>query len=354
MCDLRFSPKHHRTTAHPLFALFFKPLCNSIKRDMGMAAAAFKINLVVAAIGNVLFFACLRNIGLNRMGALLFTGILAVSFAHFLYGSIPETYIFVSTSLILLLFLFLFLKDYKAFVVSFLPASLLSIGITATNIVFVVILFFFKVHRKSELRKALLHVFAFCLVLGIMFYGLVLLQKKMYPLQKDIFAPTAVSSNTQFLRDHLVRFPLRTLAVRLPHFFLYNEVVPGRIRNVVTFPGWGQVRGITWATMGIYILFMSICVWMLLKLKTERSNAFWPLLAYFGFNICFFLIYGYEPHLYQAHYTFAWVALLAVPFGVENGTPRTARYASYLCMFVLLPLLVLNNWDFLIDVLNAD
>ncbi len=184
-----------------------------------MPVAALTINIFFGSIGNVLFFLCLRKIGLNQLNAVLFTGILALSFPHLLFGSIPETYIFVFTSLVLLFALFLFVNRRKTFFISFLPASLFSIGITATNVVFVVILFFRKMQQQSGFRRAILHLVAFCVLVAITLSGLILLQKRMYPLQKDVFASTTISSNVEFLSIRHISFSSHNSCRQTSAFF---------------------------------------------------------------------------------------------------------------------------------------
>ena len=353
MCDLKFSPKQHRTTAHPLFALYFRPICGPMKTKMLMTTAAMRINLVAAALGNILFYFCLRKIGLKSILSALFTAFLALSISHLIYGTIAETYIFVFTSLTLLLFVYLYLSRFPLFFIACLAGSLVSTGITATNAVFGILLYFFKIREKWGFSKALLHTIVFSLAMIIGLFALIKLQHKMYPNLKDFFAETTVSSNTQFLRTDVFDFPGAALAHRLPHLFVFNEIAPGMVRHKPGFPGWPNIPAITLISITLYFAVISLSVAAYVKAKTYRLKVFRPLSAYFLFNVCFFLFYGSEPHLYYEHYTFAWIAMLALPFASVNAIPKKIMLPLFVCIVLLLPLVALNNWYFIQSVLSS-
>lgn len=350
MCDRNFSPKYHRSTAHPLFTLFFKPLGISLSNHLGRPQAAMLINIIFAAIGNSLFYLCLRKIGLRTLIAILFSVFTASTTGHLIFSSIPETYAYAFTGLILLLLVFLFTNKFW-FWIGFLLASLFSVGITMINVVFAVILFCCKFWGKFGIAKQLLYLMIFLFLLASSFVALIKLQKCIYPNSKDVFSQQLISSNTEFLRYELFSEPVRALTNRLPHLFVYNVVAPGMVRIRVAFPGFESLRPITLISMILHLLFLGISLWLVWQLKVFRNRVFVAVGSYFVFNVAFYLLYGYELHLYATHYTFALMILAAFPFTAEGLIPSRIRYALTGLLVLLIPLVAINNWTFLAGIL---
>jgi hypothetical protein len=323
-----------------------------MKKTYGKPGAAMLINIFFGSLGNALYFLCLCKLGLRKIDGILFTSVLAVSLPHMLFSSIPETYAFTSTSLILLLFLFLFVTGRMSFLFWFLAGSLLSIGITITGIIFSMFLFFRRLHVKAEPGKAILSLLIFCIVLAFTFDGFIHIQEQLYPGTKRFFDRETISSNAAFLSDELLQHPVEAILRRVPHFFLYNVVAPGSVRNAVTFPGIRQSYPMTLLTMTIYLCLMSLCIYLMITMKVYRDGLFRTLLLFLCFSALFFLFYGTEPHLYQAHYTFAWVTLLAFPLTMRKQIPGKILHGFYVCMGLFLPMLALNNWIFLRAILD--
>ena len=352
MADTGFSAKPHRSTAHPLFTLLLRPIGVALSQYLNRAQSALLVNIMMAGMGNALFYLCLRKIGLPGRIAILFTLLLAVSAGHLVFSSIPETYAYSFTALTLLIVIFLFCHKLW-FWILFLPASLFATGITIINVVFSIILFIAKFWNDLPIAKQMKHLATFLLLFAALFVGLERLQKQVFPNSKDVFSRELISSNTAFLRYDFFSDPAKAIANRLPHLFAYNLVAPGMVRNKVTFPGFDEARPITLISLAMCLALSALSFWQIWRQKIFGNRVFAAVGTYFLFNVLFYLVYGYEPHLYATHYTFALVILLAFPFVAIDSIPPKVRYAFYALLVALIPLVALNNWTFLNNLLNT-
>ena len=347
LCDEKFVAKYHRTTVHPLFAIFFKPFGSRLASQIGAPNAARTLNTSIAAIGIVLFYWFLRMTGLSRLHSGLGAGILAGTASHVVYGAIPETYAFASASLILLALIFVLVQNERMFQIAMIPASVFSMGITLTNFVFAAILFCARFLKRTSKIKQLYYFTTFCMIVAGLFLALLFLQKWVYPNTRDFFSKHLYESNRAFLSAAILETPFVRIANRTPHLFLHNVVAPGIVRHRPAFPATSELSTLTLVTFIVYGCVLLFSIYLIARFRLYRTRIFLALLVYFLFQWIFFLIYGDEPHLYTSHYTFALIALMAFPFAAQNRLPPKMIHGLTAMCAVLLPLLFANNILFL-------
>jgi peptidoglycan/LPS O-acetylase OafA/YrhL len=172
---------------------------------------------------------------------------------------------------------------------------------------------------------------------------------------QPLFGADMISSHATWIDLGLLKHPISCLAEQLPYFFVYNVVAP----DIVPNPGnpwdkYGLAGSIptTWIlAVALYVPLVLGAAYALWKTQRFKSRLFVTLALFLGFSIVLHLFYGAsEPHLYAAHYTFAWVAMLACAFSADGAARRLPAGVSALLVAVLTAtcaLVAVNNLSFL-------
>ncbi|MCZ6807129.1 MAG: hypothetical protein O7F08_09265, partial [Deltaproteobacteria bacterium] len=362
LTDPRYVPPKHRQLAHPLFALFFRPIGTPLARAFGGAHVAIAFNAFFAAAGLIAFLAVLRQLGLPEHLAWTYSSLLGVSTVHLLYGSLPETFIYAFASLVLMPLVFLGIESDRRFVGALAVVTFFSAGITLTNGVFGLLWLgarFWSHPKRQQLQFAL----AFAgLTVAMLVAGLAM-QASLYPRLTAFASPDFFGSHARFLSNEVFEHPLSFVGERLPYFLVHSVIAPAIVDNPHgTGDRYGldlQAIPITWfPALLLYLPFVGMSLYVVYKDRRYANRPFVVFALYFAYNVCLHMFYGasYE-HLYGAHYAFALVGLFAFAFYArgdnDHGLSREQRILRGLLLGLCLAVTI-NNLAFLYRILAAD
>jgi fatty acid desaturase len=103
-----------------------------------------------------------------------------------------------------------------------------------------------------------------------------------------------------------------------------------------------------------YALLMATCAYLLITTPDCRDNAFLALSAYFLFTALFHLIYGtWQVYVFSAHYTFPWIALLALPMRSVADLSANGQRIAYATLALFLIFMLVNNGLFALELVKA-
>jgi len=343
-----FGADHHHTDRHPLFVLFFNSLGVLLTKFLNKGIVAVLLNSLFGSATIILFYLFLKKINLGETFALIFSFFLSITWAHLIFSSIPDTFIFSAFSLILLLDIYLYLKSDSLFLGIFIIASIFSFGIAATNLVFSFILLFFR-FRKKKFLKQIKFWFIFILVFLLISISLATIQKKIYPSTVEFFKVEDVLKDSgTFFRWDFFDSPFKSLSNTLPNFFIYNVVAPGvKECDGSCFIQLSEISPLKWVLISFFLMFVLFSFYLLLKNKIYKKELVIILALYFLWNFLFHLFYGkpWALILFSAHYTFPLMGVLAVPFNEEilKNMNKKLKIALMTFLIILILFIVLNN-----------
>lgn len=353
--DPTYVASRHRQLAHPLFELLLRPLGVPLSRAFGMDRVTLALNAACAALGILGFLALLRLAGLSRPWAAGWSLLLALSTVHLLYGSLPETFIFSFAGLTLPPLVFLGVRSDRRFAPALAAVTALATGVTVTNFVFGAIWLVVRLWRRPR-REQLRHALVFAAVFTALFGGGLLLKRALWADMGPFLGRDLVSAHSYWISIDALRQPAAFFSSRLPYFFVYGVVAPSIVPN----PGspWdkfglaaGAVPARWIVAVAAYAVLVAGSLFALWRTRLWASRLFAGLAAYLAFNVVLHSFYGTgEPHLYGAHWVFAWLAMLALPFAADREVlPRSSPAFRVLAgsFVATLVLVTLNNLWFL-------
>lgn len=338
---------------HPLALLFLRAASSVLAflhgGDWRIAALLFVALTASACV--FLAWSFLHQITRKASYALLFSGMLAISTAHLVFGSVTETYIFSAFGL--LLFSVLLIARTRP-VTDFLLPGLLTLGTTITNVA-QSLLGFFLIRRNGYqwLQFATLTASA-----GI---ALTILTALIYPRHIGLFfVPSDLLLETKHA-SHLETGLDDRFVLVSKNLLLYNvaAVAPTVTRvdksGRAPFPKFNffhstySVREYGYSRLGYPVL----ALWMILLLGTaarflwrgKRSPHWTFQLTFLGIlslNLLMHLFYGFEPFLYTPNWTYALIFFTALSL---DDLPKQTWLEWGLLAFLLL--LLANNGLFL-------
>lgn len=369
---------HYRTKVHPIFVLMFNPLGSGLRKLLGsLDTAAIVLNALgggIAAAAAFLFFLSQR---MPLLQALAFTGTLAFSAAHLLYGSVPEAYIFSAASLIVMLWLaFQEGGGWWAKV----AAGVVSAGILTSNFALVILIFFLADTRRKSLSDGLRRAGVYAGVVLVIIGAASCLQKVVYPSSRFFFEPTAFVEESKYIPSYTGPSQVFERAGDfLRTLFVFDIVAPepvfkpgwvpnGSDGQPVTFGPWARRfpkaafqgestsvhgAGIVAAVMWVGLLLPAGLAMLRTKPAGRDAVLAGTLLACIGFSLALYMLYGEEPFQYSCNWTFFLIALVAVglrPIYEAKGWSRTALVV----VTVMLPVVLLGaNLGFIQTLLRA-
>ena len=317
------APKH-RQIAHPLFHLFFRPMGVPLARRFGSELAAIGLTALMAALGIVAFLHFLIRVGVDRKSSWVLSGALAVSTAHVVYGSLPETFIFSFASLMVMPLLFVGIDSDRRFVRAHAIATVFSVGVTITNAVPSALWFLARVWRQERQEQLKNAAIWGGLVLAL-FGAALFVQDTIYPPHTPFFSSVLVREHRYFVSDEVLSRPVSFFLERAPQFFVHSIVAPSVVANPLSrFQTLGLEAGAvrpSWFVAALlYLLVVGFAALALYRSRSYRSPIFVVLATYFLFNVALHLVYGVtEVHLYVAHYTFALLGMIAFGYRGRAG-----------------------------------
>jgi hypothetical protein len=293
----------------------------------------------------------------NQTHATLFAAIFGVSTASLVFNSISETYIFSAFFLVL----FFYLLQRQARLGWLIAAGIATFGVTISNLVQVGLGLFIsqpKWKRSALFAAAVIGAAAVLSLLG----------KQLYPNSAYFFNPadyaveeqhyqTAEEDGGLAARAKLVATDIFAFSVAAPQPFLQIYNKDGRDQfpkfnmmqgeRLARYVGLGQPAA--WLWLGVFAAGLVFFV------RTWRHEGLTPdvrlciaFLLCLLFNFAFHLVYGFEPFLYAADWTYALILFAAIAL-------RPAAASRWLqgALLVLLALLTLNNLTFLYFLMNG-
>ncbi len=338
---------------HPFAYFIFRPLgwAASLFFREPFLAALF-LNTFAGALCVFLMWILIRQRLHDKTYALLAAALLGLSTSHLWFGSIIESYIFSAAAL---LAFFILSGTKKKSDPSLLIASLLSFGITLTNIVQIFIGYLFAYPKIKNILRFFIIVISFAVILT-------LIHSAWFPSAKIFFLPSEARSEEEFSislfrepawraagRIILVARSMLLYTVIAPVPFVYTEEVGGSFPRFNFFHiAPGEYAFSSYAGLGNVLVFY----WAALLLSTgilfarriirarrlDMTAAFALCLL---FNFVLHLQYGYEPFLYSPDWAYALVAFTVLSFG-EYAEKRWLH--ALLLGFTIL--LAINQWQF--------
>jgi hypothetical protein len=357
------------TARHPLFVVFFAPWGALLNHVTGSkVVSAVLMNAMFGGLLVGLFYVFLRVLELGSALAMGFTVILAASASSLVFGSVPDTFVFSAFALLLLFTIDAWTPNEKRFLLAFVPASIFAVGITSLNVVacFIIVALRYRSYlgqRRNELKPFVIRGLAAAGSAIVAFAALLLVQKVIYP---STFAPSTDSDLRNLIEENVsVPFADGSVGVlekTLPFYFRDNVISPGLSAEfqgtdpvpfvwpynytVDAFESAGRIAqyNIRFVTRTCYALLIGTWLYLLIKTPAHGDKTLLALSAYFLFTALFHLFYGSsQVYVYSAHYTFAWIALLAIPMKNVAELPQSGRRFAYAALAGFLTFLLVNN-----------
>lgn len=311
---------------HPAVLLFLRPPVwfVSLFLNGDRLHAAFVVHALAAALCVFLMWRIVRRASSSTSYALVAASLLGASASHILLGSMLETYIY--SSLALLFFVSL-LQNETISLKSMVWAGVIVFGITITNLVQTMILYFVKQPRIKVIF------FYSLLVVGIVFM-LNLIQAWIYPVAR-VMTPARIQGEQHYKFDladapwrMTGRISLMTRAVisygmvAPSPFILMEELgmnVPNFRTSKITIGEFhvAGYKGLADFTVRLWMLILTSAVILFFLRWFGKSKPFFELglLICIGFNFFMHVLYGDDPMLYSPDWVFALVLFVAFSLG---------------------------------------
>jgi hypothetical protein len=338
---------------HPLVLfLRFPAWLLSILYNGNWHLAALILITMTGAASVFLLWRFVFSASKNSTYALVFSGIFGISASHVVFASVTETYVFSAFGLLLF---FVLLQSQKHTPSQFIPAGLLTIGITVSNFAQSTISFFL-------IRRNMREWLAFTSVTLTASVTLTLLSNLIYPgWVTYFFSPSDLLMENKFT-GLIQNQPVLERATLLgKNLFLYNVVAPSPMQRVMDkedrppFPKFNFLY--TDASLveyrGHYYALPALASWLMVLIGSfavfiwkRKTSPFWDFqitaLTLVAFNFLLHLDYGFEPFLYTENWTYALVVFAALSLH-----PFSRRIWMHILLTVTFVLLMLNNLAFL-------
>ncbi|HET7143285.1 MAG TPA: hypothetical protein VFI68_04615, partial [Anaerolineales bacterium] len=340
-------------SVHPLVLITLRPLVRIVGVLLGDQWRFAPILLAAAMSGLCVFMAWLfvkRATGASTY-AFIFAILLGSTATHLLFGSLTETYVFGTASLI---FFFLLIQAGESRFSVLLPAGLLLFGITISNIAQGVIGLFFN---KFGFRR-LVH---FCILVIAAGVTLTVLTSALFPnRQTFFFVPGDIAFESNFVQpvydssvDRLAdRFelvgrtmllygavgpnPVQVVANKDPRSTIDFKTFEPRDHTYASYRGLANIPLLLWLALlaGSFIVFIG----------NFRSSKHLPimlgLLGGLVFNFVLHMNYGTELFLYTPYWTYALVFFVALAMAEFADK----KWFEFIMAIIAVALMVNNFW----------
>jgi len=348
---------HLRTQFHPLFVLLLNPLGFAVRaglRLLGVEAsgrvAAIALCAAAGGGGVAIFSVLLRGLGLASLRVVLWSLVFGLSASQFVFGSLPESWIFSGLSLLVLFALGTRPRPPRDGLV---VAGTAAFGMAVTNLAAAVLVRARWLVSEGRVGRLVGGLARYLLLVLLATALLSALQSVVYPGASPFYRadPLAREDRQSFVRNFELAERTGDL---LAHLFFFDLTAPrllvtetGTPRTTVDFPDpslaalrpEGAVHAVLWTAL----LFLA--GWGLLRMREPLPLA---LLLWLALQAALHLAFGTSLFLYSCQWTFAVVALVAV--GTDRLSPPRALDASLLA---LVGLQALANTAFLLEILRV-
>ncbi len=347
---------------HPIALLILRPpvWLISLLLNGDKFHAALLLNSFVGGVCVFLAWTFFKGRTGNTTYALLIASLFGFSNSHLLLSVFLESYIFSAAALITFVVL---LQTRDKGLAPFIPAGLLTFGITITNFIQTCIAFLLVRRNIKDLVKYVFIVLALAVLLSFT-------QHILYPTSEPFYILSNLTGESVYRYDLLEVSP-RTAISRANVIFrnmaLFSEAAPRPFILLeeigCTFPCFNTIRSFrgaylyasyvgfgSWLARTWFVLLViagGIFAWKLFKSPRETS-----LQAALALNILFNFVlhmnYGDDPMLYSPNWTYA----LILFFGMSFEKLADKRWFQ-VSLLVLLASVMFNNMELFRKVLEA-
>ncbi|HCR70827.1 MAG TPA: hypothetical protein DIW23_05240 [Anaerolineae bacterium] len=339
---------------HPYVLIIIRPIVFTISLFLkgDMLFAAYITNAMAGAFGIFLVWYFVKHLTKNSLYALLIATIFGASSTQLAFGSIMETYIFLST--VALIFLVLLIKDKS------LPAlvitGLVAFGITVSNIAQTVIAHFFIKRDIKQLIK-------YGLIILALIVPLSLLNNFIYPNSQPYFWEFASlagedknSFPANYQRANLLGRVMVLHSIVSPNPLIIDDGFP----FVKTWMFRAAIDGdpmllatynTTFNTFLAYFWMGLMAFGGLLFLKNffKQDNRFFlTFILILFFNFTLHLVYGMDVFLYSANWTYALILFFALAWKEFAN-----KHWFQIILLTFIVLLCINNAQLILTMLNT-
>jgi len=330
--------------AHPYVLIIIRPLVAVLAFFFkgNSLVAAYTLNALTGALCIFLVWYFVKTTVGNSLYALLIASLFGASTTQLAFGSIIETYIFLSA--VALVFLVLLLKDKPLFML--VITGLVAFGITISNVAQTFIAHFFI---KRNFKQLILY----GIIIGALVVPLSLLNNVIYPESQpsfwqlntleaeghNSFPATVQRANYMvrviFLSSFVAPEPL---VIRdgfpFPKTWLFRAAVQKDPMYLASYETWFSTS-VAYAWFGL-LLFGGVL--FLKNLLKQDNRYFLTFIFTILFNFALYLQYGKDVFLYSTNWTYAIVLFLALAWR-EFAKQRWFQ----MILLVFVTFLLINN-----------
>jgi len=348
---------HLRTNVHPIYVLLLNPigvlLTQLLKSQIN---AVLLMTSICGALSIYLTFQILIKAGFRSIHALIFSMILGFSAAHWLFSSMPETYIFTIASLMLLVLIGI---THAGNLKYWIPAGVLSFGMLTTNIALNGIIYFFSIIKTEQFKSAVRKAVIFLLILVIIVTALSVVQKMIYPSSFYFFMVKISGGETKFVfLPQSSSQAITRAGLLIANFAYYNFSAPEpmAVKDEVetqedillyNFIGLSRYPLTGKLAVAIWSCLILISAFSIVKYRLYLNPLMQCMVACLLFNFGLHTIYGEELFLYVCDWTF--FALMCLAIGLKPLLEKTGWVSIVIIalLLVYLTLQIVTNINFL-------
>lgn len=308
-----FNYNHYRAAVHPLFILFFQPLCKIINLVLNdYIISGLLIQSIMASISVICVYKILKKFKLNRKLCFLLTCFFGLSFGQMIFSSSIETYIF-AQALLLLMWLFfshkndreLSLFDYVIIVI----LGIFSISITVTNFFQFLIVLFFLVFTNKKIKNRFFITFIILFLTVSISVFLANVQNILWPSAPNFFTKTITdlinknSEETLYISKQLGSNNfINIFNATFAYSFNFSRIYYLKTGAFMFFE---NSKVINYFSLVLAVLFIFINIKFMVKNKVNDNKIYYSLLLSLAFNWGLHLFYGNgSTFLYICHFNF--------------------------------------------------
>lgn len=348
---------------HPFAYFIFRPLGLLLNLfTQSPPLSAILLNTFTGALCVLFAWMFIKRQFQDSIYALLIASLLGLSTAHIFFGSVIETYIFSAAAMMAF---FLLIQSQNSSISSLVVVSIITFGITLTNLVQNLIGFFIRTIKFSHgtfwaSAKEIIHFTSLTISLGIL---LSLLHAAWYPSSKIFFLLSGAQAEQNFaysiLNDPswralgrvllLVRTMfLYTIIAPKPYVFYgdvggafprfnFFKIIPGTF-SYSAYDGLGNILVMAWA-----LLLLTAGIMFIVNLiRTKKIDLALTFALCLLFNFILHINYGYEPFLYSPDWAYALIFFAALALA-----PLAKNKFFQAALLLFLTLLAYNQIQFL-------
>lgn len=339
---------------HPFVLIIIRPMVWAISIFLkgNMLFAAYITNALAGALCVFLVWYFVKHITKNSLYALLISTLFGASATQLAFGSILETYIFLSA--VALIFLVLLIKDKP------LPAlvitGLAAFGITVTNLAQTLIAHFL-------IKRDIKQIIKYGLIIAALIVPLSLLNNFIYPNAQPYFWEFSTLEG-ESKNSFPANFQRANLLTRVMFFHSIVSPTPLRIDDGFPFVKTWMFRAAidgdpmllatydTWFNTAVVYFWVGLVAFggfLFLKNFFKQDNRFFlTFILILLFNFVLHLQYGMDVFLYSANWTYAIILFLALAW---KEFANKKWFLIVLLIFIVL--LLINNSQMIYTMLST-